>query len=85
MRWNLADQRDVFSFYLAVISYANSTCNVKKGEEVDDSCSGSDTKTFSDERLLASSLGISFFRSYCFGVAVKGNSIVFETYSRPRR
>ena len=38
MRWNLADQRDVFFFYLAVISYANSTCKVKKGEEVDDSC-----------------------------------------------
>ena len=38
MRWNLADQRDVFFFYLAVISYANSTCKVKKGEDVDDSC-----------------------------------------------
>ena len=37
-----------------------------------------------DERLLASNLGISFFPSYCFGVAVKGNSIVFETYPRPR-
>ena len=85
MRWNLADQRDVFFFYLAVISYANSTCKVKKGEEVDDSCSGSDTKTFADERLLASSLDISFFPSYCFGVAVKRKSIVFETYPRPRR
>ena len=33
-----ADQRDVFFFYLTVISYANSTCKVKKGEDVDDSC-----------------------------------------------
>ena len=39
MRKNLDDQRDVFfPFYLAVISYANSTCKVKKGEDVDDSC-----------------------------------------------
>ena len=38
MRRDLADQRDVFFFYLAVISYANSTCKVKKGEDVDDSC-----------------------------------------------
>ena len=39
MRKNLEDQRDVFfPFYLAVISYANSTCKVKKGEDVDDSC-----------------------------------------------
>ena len=37
MRRDLADQRDVFFFYLAVISYANSTCKVKKGEDVDDS------------------------------------------------
>ena len=29
MRRDLADQRDVFSFYLAVISYANSTCEVE--------------------------------------------------------
>ena len=27
-----------FFFYLTVISYANSTCKVKKGEDVDDSC-----------------------------------------------
>ena len=34
---DLADQRDVFLFYLAVISYANSTCKVKTaGEDVDD-------------------------------------------------
>ena len=39
MRRDLADQRDVFFFYLGVISYANSTCKVKKGEDVDDSCS----------------------------------------------
>ena len=38
MRGDLADQRDVFFFYLAVISYANSTCKVKKGEDVDNSC-----------------------------------------------
>ena len=38
-RRDLADQREVFFFfYLAVISYANSTCKVKKGEDVDDSC-----------------------------------------------
>ena len=37
MRGDLADQRDVFFFYLAVISYANSTCKVKTGEDVDDS------------------------------------------------
>ena len=40
-------------------------------------------KTFTDERLLASNLGISFFPSYRFGVAVKGNSFVVETYTRP--
>ena len=39
MRRDVADQKDVFFFvYLAVISYANSTCKVKKGEDVDDSC-----------------------------------------------
>jgi len=38
MHRDLADQRDVFSFYFAVISYANSTCKVKTGEDVDDSC-----------------------------------------------
>ena len=47
--------------------------------------SGSVIKALADERLLANNLGISFFPSYCFGVAVKGNSIVFETYPRPRR
>ena len=34
MRRDLADQRDVYFFYLAVISYANSTSEVKKGEDV---------------------------------------------------
>ena len=34
MRRDLADQGDIFSFYLAVISYANSTCKVKTGEDV---------------------------------------------------
>ena len=36
MRKELAYQRDVFFFYLAVISYANSTCKMKTGEDVDD-------------------------------------------------
>ena len=35
---DLADQRDVFFFCLAVISHANSTCMVKTGVDVDDSC-----------------------------------------------
>ena len=34
---DLADQRDVFFFDLAVISYANSMSKVKKGEDEDDS------------------------------------------------
>ena len=90
MRRDLADQRDVYFFYLAVISYANSTCKVEKGEDVGDSCpkisftvwamSGFVTKTFADERLLASNLCILFFPSYRFGVADKGNSIVLERY-----
>ena len=37
--------------------------------------SGSVIKTFADERLLASNLGISFFPRFRFGLAVKGNSI----------
>ena len=91
---DLTDQRDVFFFYLVVISYANSTCKVKQGEDVDDSCSkisftvwvmfASVIETFADERLLATNFGISFFPSYCFAVAVKGNSIVLEIYPRPR-
>ena len=47
--------------------------------------SGSVIKAFADERLLASNLGILFFPSYRFGVAVNGNSIVLETYPKPRR
>ena len=95
MRRDLADQRDVLFFYLAVISYTNSMSKVKKGEDVDDLCpqnffhsvsyiSCSVIKAFAEERLLASNLGILFFPSYCFGVAVNGNSIVLETYPRPR-
>ena len=38
MRRDLVDQREVFFFYLAAISDANSTCKVKKGEDVDDYC-----------------------------------------------
>ena len=68
--------------YLAVISYANSTSKLKQG--VGDLCpqnfchwawamSGSVIKTFADESPLASNLDISFFPSFCFGVAVKGN------------
>ena len=95
MRRDQADQRDVFFFfYLGVISYANSTCKVKKGEDVD-----SQNYSHSDGDLcpvlssrpspmsvywLATSV-FHFFPSYCFGVAVKGNSIVFETYPRPSR
>ena len=47
--------------------------------------SGYVIKTFADERLLAGNLGISFFPGYRFGVAVKGNSIVLETYPSSRR
>ena len=46
--------------------------------------SGSVIKTFAHERPLASNLGISFFPTYRFGVAVKGNFIVLETYPSPR-
>ena len=46
--------------------------------------SSSVIKTFADERLLASNLSISFFPSYRFGVAVKGKSIVLETYPSPK-
>ena len=38
MRRDLADKRNIFFFHLTVISYAISTCTVKKGEDVDDSC-----------------------------------------------
>ena len=97
MRRDLADQRDVFFFYLAVISYANSTCKVKTGEDVDDSCP---PKFLSPREVcsvlssrpspmsvywLATSCSISFSPSYRFGVAVKGKSRVLETYPCPRR
>ena len=94
---DLADQRDVFFFCLAVISYANSTCKVKTGEDVDDLVPPkflsprelclvlSSRPSPIDERLLASNLGISFFPSYRFGVAVKENSIVLETYPSTQR
>ena len=36
MRRDLADQRDVFFFYLAVISHVNSTCQGETGEDVGD-------------------------------------------------
>ena len=117
MRRDLTDQRNVFFFYLTVISYANSTCKVAceqplcLGEKIArkgkgkvheerrrrrrivppkflsqrELCPGSVIKTFADERLLAGNLGISFFPYYRFGVAVKGNSFVLETYPRPRR
>ena len=39
MRRDLADQRDLFfKFHLAVISCANSTYKVERGEDLDDSC-----------------------------------------------
>ena len=44
---------------------------------------GSVTKTFADERLLASKLGISFSPSYRFRVAVKENPIVLKTHMHP--
>ena len=74
MRRDLADQRDVYFFYLAVISYANSTCKVieerrRRRRLVPQHLFH--IKTSADERLLASNLGISFFVSYRFGVAVK--------------
>ena len=95
MRRDLADQRDVLFFYLAVISYANLACKVKQAKTKTTcaprisftawSMSGSVIKTFADERLLASNLSISFSPSYHFGVAVKGESVVLETYPSPRR
>ena len=65
MRRDLADQRDVFFFYLAVISWAMSSSVIK---------------TFADERLLTSNLGTSFLLSYSLGEAVNGKSTVLETY-----
>ena len=94
---DLEYQRDPFFFYLAVISYASSMFKVKTGEDVDDSCPQNffhrvsyicqalSSRQFADERLLASKLVISFFPIYRFGVTVKGNSIVRETYLSPRQ
>ena len=90
MRRDLADRRDVYFFYLAVISYANSTCKTEERQRrrrlVPQNFFHSVSyvrfviKTFADDCLLASNLGISFFPSYRFGVADKGNSIVLERY-----
>ena len=71
----LPDQRDVSFFYLAVISYANSTCKVKIGEDVpqkfpsqrDRAMSGSVIKTFADERLLASTSVFHFYPAIALG------------------
>ena len=86
---DLADQRDVFSFYLAVISFVNSTCNVKTGKDVDDSCQRALCPVLSSRPSLMSgywlATSVFHFSLDCFGVAVKGNSIVLETYSSPRR
>ena len=88
--------KETFFCYLVVISYTKSTCKVKTGEDVDYSCPQNSfttrviaafvIKTFADEHLLASNLGIfKFFPSYRFGVAVKEKPIVLETYPSPRR
>ena len=87
---DLADQRDVFFFYLVLISYANSTCKVKQGEDVEDSCP---KISFTACPVLSSRpspmsvywLATSVFHFF-LEVAVKGNSIVLEIYpnSRPR-
>ena len=71
MHRDLGDQRDVFFSYLAVISYANLTYKVKKGEDVDESRSQNFFHSVNyvrfchqdlrRESLLASNLGISFF------------------------
>ena len=90
MRRNLADQRDVFFFYLAVISYANSTCKVKTGEDVGDSFPPNFFHRVSYVRFCHQDRRrrFSFFPSYRFGVyvAFKGKSIiVLETYPSLRR
>ena len=56
MRRDLTDQRDVFFFSLTVISYANSTCKVKKGEDVDESCPQNFFHRVSYVRVLSSRL-----------------------------
>lgn len=77
MRKDLADQRDVFFFYLAVTSYVNSMSQGETGEDVDNpyppiffiawAMSGSVIRTFADECLLASNLGISFSQAIALG------------------
>ena len=89
MHRNLADQRDVFFFYLAVISYANSTFKVKTGKDVDDSFPQNFFHRVSYVRFCHQDRRrrFSFSPSYRFGVyvAVKEKSIVLETYPSPRR
>ena len=89
MRRNLADQRDVFFFYLAVISHANSKCKVKAGEDVDDSFPRNFFHRVSYVRFCHQDRRrrFSFFPSYRFEVyvAVKEKSIVLETYPSLRR
>ena len=76
-------------FYLAVISYANSTCKVKTGKEVDDSFPKNFFHRVSYVRFCHQDRRRRFssFPSYRFGVyvAVKEKSIVLETYPSPRR
>ena len=74
MRRDLADQRDVFS--LISLLFLTQTQRAPKISFTAVAMSGSVIKTFA---------GISFFPIYRFGVAVKENSIVLETYPRPRR
>ena len=94
MRRDLAEQRDVFFFFilllfLTLIQRARLRRRRRRPLVPPKFLSQRELcpvliKTFADERRLASNLGISFFPSYCFGVAVKGNSIVLETYPSPR-
>ena len=91
---DLADQRDVFSLYLVVIFYVNSTCNVKTGKDVDDSCP---KKSFSQRSLcpvlssrpslmsgywLAAS--VFHFSLDRFWVAVKGHIQALDDKISPR-
>ena len=94
MRRDLADQRDIFVFYLAVISGANSTCKAKTGEDVVESRPKNFFHHVSYVRAMSGlcpsyvywpATSVFFFPSHRFGVAVKGNPIVLETYPSPRR
>ena len=82
------------SFYLTVISYANSEIKGKMQMTHAPPPPNSFTmwgmfssviKTFAAECLLVSNLSTLFFPSYPLGVAVKGNSIVLETHPSTRR